>query len=443
MKNINKKRSLWRKNKGATLVEFVVVAPTLLFTILGAMQTGMVFYAKSNLNYAAYEAARAGSVGHADVNTIRTAFTNAMAGYYGGGRTEEELSEAVARAAADINNDSMQIELLSPTKESFDDYYSPRLAAKYGGGRRVIPNSNISAINCPPDRKSCNSNPTSNASGQTLSDANILNLRITYGIPAAKQMPLVGKFYVKALQGLQGLQDETSVLHGLSNGVKVEKDASQTTFEAGLLAAGRIPVVVHTTIRMQSDAFENGNVSSPGPGNNGTPIPSEPEGPDDGDIGSNLDGEGGAANPRDGNPISNCSGNTCCEELANEDIPADFLFSFDSAQLSEGGESYLDQVIKKANIEEYKDQFTSLTIVGHTDTIGADAYNQDLSYRRANAVKNYLQSNGFPSKPINANGRGEQAPVVTSCPTPAIPATAQDKACQSKNRRVTIRWESA
>lgn len=442
MKNTNKKQYLRRLHKGATLVEFVVVAPTLLFTILGIMQTGMVFYAKSNLNYAAYEAARAGSVGHADANTIRQAFTHAMAGYYGGGRTEGELAKAVARATADITNASMQVELLSPTKESFDDFYSPRLAVKYGNQRRVIPNNNISAISCPIDRKNCNNNPTSNASGQTLSDANILNLRITYGIPAVKQMPLVGRFYVMALKGLKGSQDETSVLHGLNKGVTVAKDADQNAFEVALLDAGRIPVVVHTTMRMQSDPFENGNVSDPGPGNDGTPSPAEPEDPDTGgDTGADGNNE---SNPLDENPISNCADNSCCQALANEDIPADFLFDFDSAVLSEAGKAYLDQVSKKASSAEYKDQFTGLTVIGHTDTIGTDAYNQDLSNRRANAVKNYLQTNGFPTdKPIHASGRGEQEPVVTSCPTPSSPATTQDKACQSKNRRVTIQWQHA
>lgn len=442
MNKKNKITAIWQKQSGATLVEFVVAVPTILFTILGIMQTSMVFYAKSNLNYAAYEAARAGSVGNADLKTITDAFANAMAGYYGGGRTQAELNDAITRAKADINDSSLQIELLSPTKESFDDYYSPKLTAKYNRNQRVIPNSNISAIKCPVDRKNCNSDPTKNASGQTLSDANILNLRITYGIPVAKQMPLVGRFYVMALKGLKGIRGETSALTGLDNDVKTTP-LNATTFEVGLLNDGRIPVVVHTTMRMQSDPIENGNISNPGPGNNGTPTPEGPENPDDGVIGSDTDGENLQPNPVDEDTISDCQDNSCCEALADEDIPADYLFDFDSAVLSQKGKAYLDQVIKKANSEEFKDEFTALTVTGHTDTIGSDAYNLDLSIRRANAVKDYLQNNGFPSgKPINASGRGEQEPVVTSCPTPSSPATEQDKACQSKNRRVTIKWQT-
>lgn len=243
------------KQTGASLVEFVVVLPTLLFTILGIMQSGMLFHAKSNLNYATFEAARAGTVQHADINSIRAAFTRAMIGYYGGGRNAAEIATAITRASADITPASLQVELLSPTKQSFDDYASPRLAVKYNTKSRIIPNNNLSAITCPTDKPSCNNNPQSNASGQTLSDANLMRIKITYGIPAAKQMPLVGTFYVKVLQGLSDL------------GVVAETDP----FKLALLQQGRIPMVTHTTMRMQSDPIENSNASNPGPGNNGTP----------------------------------------------------------------------------------------------------------------------------------------------------------------------------
>lgn len=245
--------------RGASLVEFVVIVPTLLMMILGVIQTGLVFHAKSNVNYATFEAARAGTVEHGKVDAMRAAFTRAIVGYYGGGRNTKEIAQSTEKALADITPATMQVELLSPTKESFDDYASPRLAAQLDVKARVIPNNNLNAITCPIDRPGCNSNPQSNASGQTLSDANILRIKITYGIPAAKQIPLVGRLYVMVLRGLTDL--------GLA--------ADADPFKQALLAQGRIPVVVHTTMRMQSAAYENGNISSPGPGNNGQPTPPE------------------------------------------------------------------------------------------------------------------------------------------------------------------------
>ena len=259
-------QTLTPKQRGATVVEFVIIVPIVLMMILGIMQTGMVYYAKSNLNYAAFEAVRAGSVGHGLLNGaqgIGQTFTRSMAGYYGGGRNPTEIAASTARAIADITPLTTQIQLLSPTSQSFDDYASPRLKAKYGVSTRVIPNNNLNAITCPMDNTSCNNNPASNASGQTLSDANILNLRITYGIPAAKQMPLVGPFYIKVLKGLTDL------------GLMAETDP----FKLALLNLGRIPVVLHTSMRMQSAPIENGNGSNPGAGNNGTPIEPDPDPP--------------------------------------------------------------------------------------------------------------------------------------------------------------------
>lgn len=236
---------------GATMVEFVVVAPTLLLVILGMMQYATLFHAKSNLNYAAYEAARAGSVESADPVAIRTAFIRAMTGYYGGGTTNAQLAQAYARAAADIGAGAARIEILSPTRESFDDYASPALAAKLKISGRVIPNTNLAFLKCPYDNPGCSNDPANNASGQTLLDANLLKLRITYGIPESKQMPFVGRFYTYAL----------SVLN----------NSDPDAYRKSLVDLGRIPVVVHTTIRMQTPAIENGNGSNPGAGNGGVP----------------------------------------------------------------------------------------------------------------------------------------------------------------------------
>jgi Flp pilus assembly protein TadG len=240
-----------RMQRGATLVEFVVVAPTLLFLLMNLIQYGLLYHAKSQLNYATFEAARAGTVSSADPVAIRTAFTRAMTGYYGGGTTTAQLATSYAKALADTTAANVRIEILSPTKESFDDYASPALATKLGTSSRVIPNSNLAFIKCPVDVPGCQNDPKSNASGQTLLDANLLKIRITYGIPERKQIPLAGKFMTWALGFLNS--------------------GDPDAFRAGLVAAGRIPVVTATVMRMQSPAYENANASNPGPGNEGKP----------------------------------------------------------------------------------------------------------------------------------------------------------------------------
>lgn len=244
---------------GATLVEFVVIAPTLLMILLGLMQYATLFHAKSNLNYATFEAARAGSVDHAKPAAIHAAFTRAMTGYYGGGTTTTELANAYAKATADLSAGALRIEILSPAKESFDDYHSPALAQRLGSTTRVIPNANLAFIKCPIDHPGCANDPASNQSGQTLLDANLLKLRVTYSIPKEKQMPLVGLFYTYAL----------SVLNA----------SDPDAFKKALIAKGRIPVVTHTVMRMQSPAIEAANASLPGPGNQGNPQDPGPPSP--------------------------------------------------------------------------------------------------------------------------------------------------------------------
>jgi hypothetical protein len=204
------------------------------------------------VNYAAFEAARAGSVNNASVASITTAFQKALLPYYGGGRSAGELAATFLKIEKDMAKAAMRVEILSPSQESFTDFNSPKLQAALKTNEPVIPNVGLDELNCPRDAPGCAADPKTNASGQTLLDANLLKLRITYGIPTEKQMPIVGRFYTWALREM---------------GVNAT-DAFQQT----LIAAGRIPVVTHTVLRMQSDAIKNPlMVSSPGPGNNGVP----------------------------------------------------------------------------------------------------------------------------------------------------------------------------
>jgi OOP family OmpA-OmpF porin len=66
--------------------------------------------------------------------------------------------------------------------------------------------------------------------------------------------------------------------------------------------------------------------------------------------------------------------------------------------------------------------------VGHTDSVGSDAYNQKLSVRRAEAVKAYLVSKGIEKNRIYTEGKGEKQPVASN-------VTNEGRA---KNRRVEI-----
>ena len=71
----------------------------------------------------------------------------------------------------------------------------------------------------------------------------------------------------------------------------------------------------------------------------------------------------------------------------------------------------------------------AVEIAGHTDSDGDAEYNQDLSDRRANAVRDYLISRGVSGSRLSAAGYGESQPVADN-------ATVEGKA---QNRRVELR----
>jgi hypothetical protein len=238
---------------GASLVEFTLVVPALLLLVLCAIQASLAFHAKSNLNYAAFQAARAGSMEHGSPDAMFSALARALVPYFGGGTNTAELARTLASVRADIAGGSARIEILSPTSKSFDDYHSPELAARFGRGARVIPNTNLLNLRCPKDRPDCPADPVTNSSGQSLQDANLLALRVTYGIPLGKQVPLAGRLYTNALKLLGVGRDDG--------------------FIEALLAQGRIPIVARAVVRMSSEPIEgaavrisNGSFGGPGGG---------------------------------------------------------------------------------------------------------------------------------------------------------------------------------
>ena len=91
-------------------------------------------------------------------------------------------------------------------------------------------------------------------------------------------------------------------------------------------------------------------------------------------------------------------------------LPQDILFATDSSTVRPDLQRDLRTVA--ANLQAYPD--STIQIVGHTDSDGDAAYNQDLSEQRANAVADVLLGEGIPSGRIQTFGRGESQPVASN-----------------------------
>ncbi len=103
---------------------------------------------------------------------------------------------------------------------------------------------------------------------------------------------------------------------------------------------------------------------------------------------------------------------------------ADAFFDFDKSVLKPEGRAKLDDLVSKirdVNLEV-------IIAVGHTDSVGTDAYNQRLSVRRAEAVKAYLVTKGIERNRVYTEGKGEKQPVADN----------RTAAGRAKNRRVEI-----
>jgi len=117
------------------------------------------------------------------------------------------------------------------------------------------------------------------------------------------------------------------------------------------------------------------------------------------------------------------------------ELSADALFAFDRSNLSQQGMNELDRFMQELS----QSTFSSIQVVGHTDPLGSDAYNMQLSDRRAATVMDYLVSRGVPPDRISAIGRGESQLKVTEADCAGVAGNRPELIkCFQPNRRVEV-----
>ena len=108
--------------------------------------------------------------------------------------------------------------------------------------------------------------------------------------------------------------------------------------------------------------------------------------------------------PPPANPVAEALGETCRVPLYG------ILFDFDKATLKPASDTVLGNIL--AALKD--DPALSLTVEGHTDSVGGDDYNLDLSQKRAAAVVDWLFANGVDQGRLAPSGMGEAAPVASN-----------------------------
>ena len=99
-------------------------------------------------------------------------------------------------------------------------------------------------------------------------------------------------------------------------------------------------------------------------------------------------------------------------------------FDFNKATLKPGGKKMVDEAV---TVMKDKPSM-KVSVEGHTDSIGSDAYNQKLSERRAQAVRDYMVSQGIDAARISVKGWGKTKPIASN----------KTEAGRAENRRVEI-----
>jgi OmpA-OmpF porin, OOP family len=105
-------------------------------------------------------------------------------------------------------------------------------------------------------------------------------------------------------------------------------------------------------------------------------------------------------------------------------LPGDVLFAFNKSDLTPSAQSQLDALMGKLQNADV----VSIKVIGHTDSVGSDSYNQALSERRASSVAAYLLSQGLDPNKLTSEGKGKSQPVADN-------DTEEGRA---KNRRVEL-----
>ena len=133
-----------------------------------------------------------------------------------------------------------------------------------------------------------------------------------------------------------------------------------------------------------------------------------------------------ATSPTESDVVPEQANDSTSTQEASEKISFDTetLFDFDKTALKSEGKQRLDLLASRL-----MDGVVQVVVaLGHTDSMGTQAYNQQLSEKRARAVADYLSNKGIPNEKIFTEGRGGSQPIASN----------SSEAGRAMNRRVEI-----
>lgn len=253
------------------MVEWLIAVPVLLTLGLGFFQASELLVARLALRHALFEAARAGSVSNANAQAIMQGLADGLSPWLFGSQGTGELVAARLRSRAQVlrGRSSGWIELRqhSPTAASFSDWGEPARddSGPLNQGRQIAfdglpteyrlrqPASGALGASRTSSTTGLLSGTTvGRESGQSLADANLLVLELTYGVPV--RVPFAGSILLNALR----------MMEGCGSGFSNSRPGSGCPYYNAVGLSGqpepRLPLRVRVAIRMQSPARMQGSL---------------------------------------------------------------------------------------------------------------------------------------------------------------------------------------
>jgi outer membrane protein OmpA-like peptidoglycan-associated protein len=125
------------------------------------------------------------------------------------------------------------------------------------------------------------------------------------------------------------------------------------------------------------------------------------------------------------------------EETIMVDLSADTLFKFNGSTLPDLKPKGHDEIVNLASkINAGYAYVSAIKLVGHTDRLGSESYNQKLGLERANTVRQLLIQKGITENIITASSAGESQPVTNGCQ--GVQPKSALTSCLQPDRRVTV-----
>ena len=231
-----------RGQRGATMVEFVIVGPIAILVIMALVQLGLMMTAKQVLNEATFEGARMGASEHAQKQDVMRALTRKLLPFYQDSTKPDATARLGGAALSELVDISIPFRLkvarLSPPESAFSDF---GLNVNDGSGNHVaIPNDNLEyrAYDAYKGQQS----------GLTIQDANELRIQVVYAYEL--KVPLMKTVFKSVMCGIDSGVNafgRGSLLAGLGNVTDCLEYYMQ----------GRIPITSYATVQMQSDAWQD------------------------------------------------------------------------------------------------------------------------------------------------------------------------------------------